>query len=136
MTLQAPGVGGGGGPSCGCPDFVVSRRRFLQGLGALSGAGVISMASGSAFLQAALATTPSAAPGNVLVVLSLRGGADGLSLVVPHGEGGDYYDVRHNIAVPKGALIPHDELFGLHPGFQRLAHRWTGGEPRPAECSA
>ena len=40
----------------------------------------------------------------MLVVLSLRGGADGLSLVVPHGDPG-YYSARPNIAIPADQLL-------------------------------
>lgn len=36
-------------------------------------------------------------PGPVLVVVFLRGGADGLHLVVPHGDD-DYYRARPSIA--------------------------------------
>ena len=41
--------------------------------------------TGGAFTQTALG---GAAGGNVVVVLSLRGGADGLSLAVPYGDAG------------------------------------------------
>ncbi|MBA2509173.1 MAG: twin-arginine translocation signal domain-containing protein, partial [Nocardioidaceae bacterium] len=70
---------------CGCPDFRTSRRTFLKGVGAAAGAGVFTSLVGDVFTEA-----HGGAPkgGSVLVVLSLRGGSDGLSLVVPHGDPG------------------------------------------------
>lgn len=50
-------------------------------------------------------------------VLSLRGGADGLSIVVPHGSAA-YYSLRPSIAMPRGQLIWRDDTFGLHPSLQ------------------
>ena len=58
-----------------------------------------------------------------LVVVVLRGGLDGLSVVPPTGER-DYYRARPNIAVPKpGARRGALDLgggFGLHPGLAPL----------------
>lgn len=108
---------------CGCPDFRSSRRSFLKGLGATAGAGVLTSLVGDVFTQASFGAGPG---GNVLVVLSLRGGADGLSLVVPHGDPG-YADVRGTIAVPTGSLLKKDAMFGLHPEFAPLAPMWEAG---------
>ena len=63
--------------------------------------------------------TAPATGNNVLVVLSLRGGIDGLGVVVPHGDPG-YYAARPTIAVPRTPSSPPDALFGLHPGLQPL----------------
>src|SRR3712207_1449662 len=57
--------------------------------------------------------------GDVLVVLSLRGGFDGLSAVVPGGEP-EYYSARPTIAVPRSQLLPVDRTFGLHPAMAPL----------------
>ncbi len=62
--------------------MALSRRQFLR-----SGA-----ASFSALLLPTLRAR-AAGTDKVLVVLSLRGGADGLNLVVPHGDP-IYYDLR------------------------------------------
>ena len=105
--------------TCGCTDFRTSRRTLLKGLGA---AAVTAMV-GNVFTSTAYGAT---LDGNVLVVLSLRGGCDGLSLVVPHGDAG-YAAARPRIAVPTGALLVKDAMFGLHPALEPLESMWTTG---------
>ena len=68
------------GAGCGCPEFRMSRRRFLATTGAAAGVMTAGSLFGDAFRQVAYGATTG---GNVVVVLSCRGGADGLSLVVP-----------------------------------------------------
>src|SRR5688500_1365964 len=113
-TATGPLQAGGPGPDRCCRDYAAaatSRRGFLRGLAAASGATMF----GSAFLQATFAPAAEAAVNsNVIVALSLRGGADMLSLVVPHGDPG-YHRARPNIAVPAGSLLKSDAMFGLHP---------------------
>jgi uncharacterized protein (DUF1501 family) len=108
---------------CGCPDFRTSRRRFLQGLSASAGAAMVTGLVGDVFTQASFARTVG---GNVMVVLSLRGGSDGLSMVVPHGDPA-YADLRPRIAIPTSQLLVKDEMFGLHPEFAPLQQMWTDG---------
>jgi uncharacterized protein (DUF1501 family) len=57
-------------------------------------------------------------------VVFLRGGADGLNIVVPFGES-SYYVHRPTLAVPKpgkdeGAALDLDGFFGLHPQLRPL----------------
>jgi uncharacterized protein (DUF1501 family) len=105
-----------------CPEFAaISRRGLIKG--ALGVAG-LSTVVGSAVVTAAPARATSADA--VLVVLSLRGAADGLSLVVPHGDP-VYYAARPNIAVPAGQLLATDGFFGLHPSLAPLLPLWTSG---------
>jgi uncharacterized protein (DUF1501 family) len=106
--------------SC-CGDFRTSRRRVLAGMGAVAGAAVTSSMIGGAFREVAYGATT--ANPNVLVVLSLRGGADGLSLVVPHGDPG-YRAARPDIAVPTDRLLARGDFFGLHPKLAPLAPLW------------
>jgi uncharacterized protein (DUF1501 family) len=82
---------------------------------------------GSATVSAS-ASAPSSAS-SVLVVLSLRGGADGLSLVVPYGDPG-YQAARPNIAIPQDQLVAGttDGFFGLHPKLAPLKDMWTSGK--------
>ena len=63
----------------------------------------------------------------VLVVLSLRGAADGMSLVVPHGDP-VYYEARPRIAIPKDQLIAADAFFGMHPALAPLLPLWSSGK--------
>lgn len=115
-----------GADTCACDDFQTSRRQFLAGVGAAAGGALAAGLVGDTFSQVAFGATP--ANPNVLVVLSLRGGADGLSIVVPHGDPA-YYSSRPRIAIPKGALVPGtvDAEFGLHPGLTPLSRMWTSG---------
>ena len=108
--------------SCGCEEFQTSRRTFLKGLTAAAGAGVVSSVTGTAFTQVAFG----AVGDNVLVVLSLRGGADGLSLVVPYGDPA-YAQARPKLAIPAAQLLATNGFFGLHPGFAPLLPMWQHG---------
>ena len=94
---------------------------MLRGALALGGA---TFMVGSATVSAS-ASSPSPAS-SVLVVLSLRGGADGLSLVVPYADPG-YYSARPTIAVPQSQLLAGttDGRFGLHPQLAPLLPLWN-----------
>lgn len=109
--------------TCSCPDYSTSRRSFLRNAAAVSAGAVGATMFGDAFRQASYGATN----GNVMVVLSLRGGADGLSVVVPHGDQA-YYEARPNIGVPRSSLLVRDDMFGLHPGFAPLESMWTAGK--------
>lgn len=125
-TRDTGHTGHPGADQC-CSDYAAtttSRRSFLRGLAAASGATMF----GSAFLQTTFATPAEAATNaNVLVALSLRGGADMLSLVVPHGDPG-YAAARPTIRVPTASLIKRDAMFGLHPALAPLAGMWDAGQ--------
>jgi uncharacterized protein (DUF1501 family) len=111
---------------CGCPDYTrsgLSRRSFLGGLGAV-GALTGLTATG---LSTQLAFGAEPYQGDVLVVLSLRGGFDGLNAVVPTGDP-RYREVRPTISIPQNALIPLDSMFGLHPALSPLMPWWESGE--------
>ena len=112
------------GDSCSCPDFRMSRRALLRGAAAFGGAAVTTSLVGDVFTQTAFGRTTG---GNVLVIVSLRGGADGLSLVVPHGDPA-YSQARPHIGIPTSTLLAKDAMFGLHPAFQPLLPRWNAGE--------
>jgi uncharacterized protein (DUF1501 family) len=110
---------------CGCPDFTLGRRRFLATAAAGAGALTAGQLFGDAFRQVAYGAAPG---GNVVVVLSLRGGADGLSMVVPRGADHDLLTAaRPGIVVPETALIGGDTNFGLHPAFAPLLPMWQAG---------
>lgn len=109
---------------CSCADYSTSRRSVLRGLGLAAGAGTVTGLSEGIFRQVSYAATPS--PSNILIVLSLRGGADGLSMVVPYGDPA-YARARPGIAVPRGRLLAPDGFFGLHPSFAPLLPMWRQG---------
>ena len=110
---------------CGCPDLALSRRRFLAGVAAGTGAMTAASLFGDTFRQVAYGAAPG---GNVVVVLSFRGGSDGLSIIVPRGADHDYLaSKRPGIVVPEGALLAGDSSFGLHPSLAPLVPMWTAG---------
>ena len=108
---------------CGCPDFTMSRRRLLGGITGAAGAGLMTSVLGDVHRQVAFGAEGDR---NVLVVLSMRGGADGLSMVVPHGEPA-LYEARRRIHIPKASLLAPGAMFGLHPAFKPLLPMWTAG---------
>jgi uncharacterized protein (DUF1501 family) len=100
----------------------LTRRYFLKSTGAMSaylGAAPFLMRGG-----AAPAATASVTPGRTLVVIFLRGGADGLNLIVPHGDPA-YARLRRALAIPapgpgEGAGLDLDGFFALHPRLAPL----------------
>src|SRR3954454_7499175 len=115
---------------CGCPQgqaltAQVSRRTLLAGAGALGALGaVVGVAGPSAATQLAFAGT--AYTGDTIVILSLRGGFDGLSAVVPVGDPA-YFAARPTIAIPASRAIKLDAMFGLHPALAPLKPIWDAG---------
>ena len=78
---------------------------------------------GDAMMQATFAGTPG---GNTMVVISLRGGIDGLGLVVPHGDPA-YYAARPPPRSRRASLLCKDAMFGLHPAMAPLEPLWKSG---------
>jgi len=63
----------------------------------------------------------------VLAVLSLSGGNDGLSTVIPHSNG-LYRDYRPTLAVPDEQVIKLTDDIGLHPTMAPLKKYWDEGK--------
>ncbi|MBE9060467.1 DUF1501 domain-containing protein [cf. Phormidesmis sp. LEGE 11477] len=65
-----------------------------------------------------------------LVVVMLRGGIDGLNVVVPHQDL-DYYEARPTIAIAKpgetNGALDLDGQFGLNPDLEPLMAQWQAG---------
>lgn len=101
----------------------MKRRTFLKA--ACAGAAVVQGVSVRTSYAATAVPGPSA--GDVLVVVSLRGGVDGLSLVAPVGDP-DYARLRPTIAVPTSTGLPTgDRMFALHPAMAPLLPLWRSG---------
>ena len=62
-----------------------------------------------------------------LVVVFLRGAADGLTLVAPVGDD-NYHNFRPRLAVQKMDAFMLDGFFGLHPNLGALAPAWKDGD--------
>lgn len=70
--------------------------------------------------------------GDTLVVIFLRGAADVLNMVVPHGEPA-YYNLRPSLGIPRpddkrartiDRSLDLDTFFGLHPQMRPLLEMW------------
>lgn len=105
-----------------------SRRSFLT-RGSLLATGTIAMPSWMPrMVFRDEQTDPS---GDILVVIFARGGYDGLNMVVPYGDEGDYFRLRPTIAIPApdstatDRALYLDDFFGLHPALGASnAGRW------------
>src|SRR6478736_2829397 len=62
-----------------------------------------------------------------LVVVFLRGAADGLTLVAPIADD-NYHKFRPRLAVKKSEAIALDGTFGLHPNLRALETAWKEGD--------
>ncbi len=103
------------------------RRALLMGLGGVALAPSLGVRVASA--QPAANTGPAQ---KTLVVVFLRGGVEGLGMVVPHAEPA-YYRERPRLAVPApgrgtNAALDLDGRFGLHPRLAGLLPLWRSGE--------
>ena len=98
---------------------MITRRNLLRDTGlALAGLGLSSL-------------VPPTSPARRLIVVRQRGGADGLSMVVPWSDPA-YYRLRPTIAVPRpgsgpGSAIDLDGVFGLHPRLSPLVPLYRDG---------
>src|SRR6202790_3810197 len=98
----------------------ITRRIFLRN-GALA---VVGTAAVPSFLtRAAWGAIGSNTQNKRLVVIFQRGAADGLNIVVPHGEQ-QYYVMRPNINIPHKAVLDLDGFFGLHPSLGPFQPLW------------
>src|SRR5262245_18546941 len=114
-------------PQCSCGhDATEGRgltRRSLLKRAAAVGAG---LGLASEELATRLAFAEGAYDGDVVIVLSLRGGIDGLNAIVPTTEP-RYQSERPNIHIPESKLIQLDSQFGMHPALEPLHKYWKNG---------
>ena len=97
-----------------------TRRVFLRN----SALAVVGTAAVPSFLtRAAFGALENASRPKRLVVIFQRGAADGLNIVVPHGEK-QYYAMRPSINIPRKSVIDIDGFFGLHPSLAPLQPLW------------
>ncbi len=98
----------------------ITRRVFLRN----SALAVVGTAAIPSFLsRAAFGATEGSASNKRLVVIFQRGAADGLNIVVPHGERA-YYSMRPSINIPRKDVIDLDGFFGLHPSMSSFKPIW------------
>lgn len=98
-------------------------RRFFLHKGALALAGTTAIPQ---FLIRKVMAETATSPNKRLVVIFQRGAADGLNIVVPHGER-NYYAMRPTIAIPQNQVIDLDGFFGLHPSMSAFKPLYDQG---------
>ncbi|HUA13720.1 MAG TPA: DUF1501 domain-containing protein [Verrucomicrobiae bacterium] len=97
-----------------------TRRIFLRN----SALAVVGTAAIPGFLaRAAFGAIESGMGKKRLVVIFQRGAADGLNIVVPHGET-QYYAMRPSINIPRQSVLDLDGFFGLHPSLAAFQPLW------------
>ena len=110
-----------------------SRRRFLQMVGWGVGGGALLGGLGASLLpelipsefREAWAAGPLGPSENILVLVGMYGGNDGLNTVVPYGNP-LYYQYRSNISIPAAQLLHLDANLGLHPNLNYVPRRLPG----------
>jgi uncharacterized protein (DUF1501 family) len=107
---------------------MISRRVFLKD-GAFA---LVTLGFAPSFLARTAFAEGRSARTKQLVAIFQRGAVDGLSVVVPFGEG-DYYRLRPTIALARpgsgsNASIDLDGFFGLNPRMAPLKRLWDGNQ--------
>lgn len=120
-----------GHPATGHRETGLTRRRFLAGVGAT---GVAVVGGQAAPTRVAFAARTTADAGNTVVFVFLRGGADGLGILVPNAPslGLTFLrSVRESLVPPAAQLVPLDGGGGwaLRAAMRPLHDLlWAGGE--------
>jgi uncharacterized protein (DUF1501 family) len=109
----------------------MNRRIFLKD----SALAMVGIGAAPLWLQRAMyASETPAQRKKILVAIFQRGAADGLNIVVPHGEK-RYYELRPTLQVPQPSaavdkeksVIDLDGMFGFNPALAPLKPLWDGG---------
>ena len=99
----------------------ITRRVFLRN----SALAVVGTTAIPSFLtRAAFGAAEPGTRTKRLVVIFQRGAADGLNIVVPHGERA-YYAMRPSINIPQKDVLDLDGFFGLHPSLASFQPLWN-----------
>lgn len=104
-----------------------SRRDFLTKASFLTGASIFL----SQLPIHAIAKNPlldlNSSNDNILVLIQLKGGNDGLNTIIPYYDFGYYKSQRSKIHIPKNKSIQLNNDFGMHEALQPLKSLWDKG---------
>lgn len=106
---------------------VSDRRSFIKRLAAVGGATIIGSAADVFSRPMTAWAMPGLGDDTVIVSVFLRGGADGLNMVVPFGDDG-YYALRPTLGVQAGSYIDLDGFFGLTESMRPLHRHFLDGQ--------
>ncbi len=95
----------------------MDRREFVKTIAALP----------LALSLPAFGRAPGASYQQLLVLIELKGGNDGLNTLVPYADE-NYYALRPRLAIARGEVLQLDERSGLHPALKPLLPLWQSGE--------
>ncbi len=101
----------------------LTRRGMLAAMGVTAGAAAVSPLAA----RAAFAADPATYTGDIVVVLSMHGGWDTLSVIPPIGDP-NYATLRPNVGIPSSLAIPAGGIFGLHPALAPLKPYYASGQ--------
>lgn len=108
-----------------------TRRSFLRSISALAATGLLP----HWMPRVAFAPSVRGPVGDVLIAVFLRGAADALNMIVPHGDEA-YYKLRPTLGIPRpndrrasapNRAVDLDGFFGLHPSLRPLLPAWQAG---------
>ena len=107
-----------------------SRRSFIQALG-IAGSG--SMMLGSNFLTASAPSPLTSAiamaeTDNILILIRLSGGNDGLSTIIPINQYDIYANARPNIYLPESKILRLTDEYGVPTYMKSLEPMWGEGQ--------
>jgi uncharacterized protein (DUF1501 family) len=97
----------------------MNRRGFLSSVGAAT---VTALLPGAALGQRAVNRYS-----NLLVLVELKGGNDGLNTVIPYADAA-YYELRPRLAIPREQVLQLDQRTGLNPALEPLMPLWRTEE--------
>ena len=102
----------------------MERRDFLKAGAVLGMGGAV---PGIVFAQGQRDQGGRKGYGNLLIMIELKGGNDGLNTVVPYTST-QYYALRPRIAIKREQVLQLDDRYGLHPSLQPMMPLWQAGE--------
>ncbi|AQG78415.1 DUF1501 domain-containing protein [Spirosoma montaniterrae] len=107
----------------------MNRNEFLRQLGVLTGGVAFGLpgVAGRAYAHNPFAIDMDVTNGNILVLVQLSGGNDGLNTVVPF-ENDVYYQKRATIAIQKDKVLKLNSQLGLNPALGAFRELYDKGQ--------
>ena len=107
---------------------VVNRRKFLIASAGVGAVGLLGGVRGALTLPDLMRHSqnqpPLVAGSGILVIVTLYGGNDGLSTVIPYADNA-YHDARPELAYAPGEVLDLDGQLGLNPALQGVSDLWA-----------